>query len=165
MGTQIHLVTGGSGFIGIHIVAKLLETDHTVHATIRSTKHGPKIQPLQDLQKKYPGKLNLFDADLLQPGSFAAAMQGCSVVHHVASPFLMAEKIRDGEKEMVEPALQGTRNVLTCVNNTESVKRVVLTSTGKILHVNVRAFHRLGLGFVLTRLHSTLSRCHFWGLH
>lgn len=132
MGTQIHLVTGGSGFIGIHIVAQLLETNYIVHATVRSTKSGPKIQPLQNLQKKYPEKLKLFEADLLQADSFTAAMQGCSVVHHVASPFLMAEKIRDGQKEMVEPALQGTRNVLTCVNNTESVKRVVLTSTGKI---------------------------------
>ena len=60
MGTQIHLVTGGSGFIGIHIVAQLLETNYIVHATVRSTKSGPKIQPLQNLQKKYPEKLKLF---------------------------------------------------------------------------------------------------------
>ncbi|KAL5610597.1 hypothetical protein FOBRF1_006714 [Fusarium oxysporum] len=41
----------------------------------------------------------------------------------------MAKKIRDGQKEMVEPALHGTRNVLNSVNGTESVKKVVLTST------------------------------------
>ena len=134
MATQTHLVTGGSGFIGIHLVDKLLKANYTVHTTVRSTKNGPKVQPLLDLQKEHPGKLGTFKADLLKPGSFAAAMQGCSVVHHVASPFLMAEKIKDGQKEMIEPALQGTRNVLNCVNNTESVQRVLLTSTSKILY-------------------------------
>ncbi|KAH8701541.1 NAD dependent epimerase/dehydratase [Talaromyces proteolyticus] len=129
MGPQTHLVTGGSGFIGICIVNQLLEARYAVHVTVRSIKNGPKVQPLLDLQEKYPGKLTLFEADLLKPGSFAAAMEGCSIVHHVASPFLMAEKIIDGQKEMVEPAVQGTQNVLNCVNSTESVGRVVLTST------------------------------------
>lgn len=135
MGQQTHLVTGGSGFIGVHLVSQLLEAQYSVHATVRNLKNSEKIQPLLELQKKYPGNLDLFEADLLSPGSFAAAMQGCSVVHHVASPFLMAEKISDGQKQMVEPALKGTRNVLDCVNNTESVQRVVLTSTSKIFKV------------------------------
>ncbi len=71
----------------------------------------------------------MFEADLLVPGSFADAMQGCSVVHHVASPFLMPEKIKNGRTQLLEPALQGVRNVLTTVNATSSVERVVLTST------------------------------------
>ncbi|WP_267459698.1 NAD-dependent epimerase/dehydratase family protein [Xanthomonas euvesicatoria] len=71
----------------------------------------------------------MFEADLLVPGSFAGAMQGCSVVHHVASPFLMPEKIKNGRTQLLEPALQGVRNVLTTVNATSSVGRVVLTST------------------------------------
>jgi dihydroflavonol-4-reductase len=131
MAPQTHLVTGGSGFIAVHLVDQLLRGGHAVHATVRSLINGPKTQPLRQLQERYPGKLELFEADLLMPGSFEAAMQGCSVVHHVASPFLMAEKIKDGQKEMVEPALRGTQNVLKCVNNTDSVKRVILTSTGK----------------------------------
>ncbi|KAH6988939.1 NAD dependent epimerase/dehydratase [Ilyonectria sp. MPI-CAGE-AT-0026] len=129
MASQTHLVTGGSGFIAIHLVHQLLQAGYAVHTTVRNLKNAPKVQPLRGLQEKYPKKLELFEADLLQPGSFQAAMQGCSVVHHVASPFLMAEKIKDGQKEMVEPALQGTRNVLNSVNSTESVERVVLTST------------------------------------
>ncbi|KAI1849831.1 hypothetical protein JX266_004780 [Neoarthrinium moseri] len=129
MASQTHLVTGGSGFIAIHLVNQLLQAGYAVHTTVRSLGNAVKVQPLRDLQAKYPGKLELFEADLLKPGSFEPALQGCSVVHHVASPFLMAEKIKDGQKEMVEPALEGARNVLNSVNKTEGVKRVVLTST------------------------------------
>ncbi|KAL5589025.1 hypothetical protein FOBRF1_015553 [Fusarium oxysporum] len=129
MASDTHMVTGGSGFIAIHLLNQLLQAGYNVHTTVRDLNNTRKVQPLRNLQEKYPGKLELFEADLLKPGSFEPAMKDCSVVHHVASPFLMAEKIKDGQKEMVEPALQGTRNVLNSVNSTESVKRVVLTST------------------------------------
>ncbi|KAF5688049.1 cinnamyl-alcohol dehydrogenase [Fusarium denticulatum] len=131
MASDTHMVTGGSGFIAIHLVNQLLQAGYNVHTTVRDLTNTRKVQPLQNLQEKYPGKLHLFEADLLKPGSFEPAMKDCSVVHHVASPFLMAEKIKDGQKDMVDPALQGTRNVLNSVNGTESVKRVVLTSTSK----------------------------------
>lgn len=123
------LVTGGSGFIGGHLVARLLADGHTVHATVRSLKNPAKVGALLALQQHYPGQLQLFEADLLQPGSFTPAMAGCEVVHHVASPFLMPEKIKDGRRQMLEPALQGTENVLASVAACESVQRVVLTST------------------------------------
>jgi dihydroflavonol-4-reductase len=54
-------------------------------------------------------------------------MDGCEVVFHTASPFLL--QFTDPQKELIEPALKGTRNVLNSVNATPSVKRVVLTSS------------------------------------
>ncbi|ACM38394.1 MULTISPECIES: NAD-dependent epimerase/dehydratase family protein [Rhizobium/Agrobacterium group] len=123
------LVTGGSGFVASHLILQLLEMDATVHTTVRSLRNVAKIKPLTDMQARFPGKLTLYEADLLTPGSFDAAMAGCAIVFHVASPFKLPEKIKDGQREMVEPALQGTRNVLGSVNRTESVRRVVMTST------------------------------------
>ncbi|PYI34999.1 NAD(P)-binding protein [Aspergillus indologenus CBS 114.80] len=123
------LVTGGTGFIGLHVVKLLLEKGETVHATVRSLKNAAKCKPLLDLQAQYPGRLSLFEADLLRDGSFRPAMEGCSVVYHIASPFLAPPQIKNGVKECVEPALQGTRNVLEAVNQCESVHRVVLTSS------------------------------------
>ncbi|BCH61348.1 dihydroflavonol-4-reductase [Agrobacterium vitis] len=123
------LVTGGSGFVACHLILQLLEMDAAVHATVRSLRNVAKIKPLTDMQARFPGKLTLYEADLLTPGSFDAAMAGCAIVFHVASPFKLPEKIKDGQREMVEPALQGTRNVLGSVNRTESVRRVVMTST------------------------------------
>lgn len=127
---ETHLVTGGSGFVALHLVHELLREGFRVHATVRSLKNPRKVLSLKALQEEYPDRLHLFEADLLHKRSFRSAMQGCSVVHHVASPFMMAEKIKDGQKECVEPALEGTRNVLASVKETETVRRVVLTSTG-----------------------------------
>ncbi|KAL3296737.1 cinnamyl-alcohol dehydrogenase [Colletotrichum asianum] len=126
---ETHLVTGGSGFIAQHLVNELLSQGIRVNATVRSLRNAKKVASLKGLQEKHAGRLQLFEADLLKPGSFKEAMQGCSVVHHVASPFMMAEMIKDGQKECVEPALEGTRSVLASVKETTSVKRVVLTST------------------------------------
>ncbi|PYI09607.1 NAD(P)-binding protein [Aspergillus sclerotiicarbonarius CBS 121057] len=125
----VSLVTGGSGFIGLHLVNLLLEKGHNVHTTVRSFKDIAKCQPLLDLQSKYPGKLSIFEANLMKDGSFTQAMQGCTVIYHVASPFLVPQQIKDGVKDCVEPALQGTRNVLESVNHCDSVHRVVLTSS------------------------------------
>lgn len=125
----IHLVTGASGFVAAHLTRLLLEAGYTVHATVRSLGQTAKLRPLHALQQQFPGRLALFEADLLKPGSFDAAMAGCAVVHHVASPFLLPEKITDGRRQMLEPALQGTRNVLGGVERTPSVQRVVMTST------------------------------------
>lgn len=123
------LVTGGTGFVGSHLVKRLLERGYRVHATVRGTADAAKVRPLRDMQEAHPGQLSLFEADLLKEGSFDEAMTGCRVVFHVASPFRMPEKIKDGRRDMVDPALLGTRNVLAAVERTPTVERLVLTST------------------------------------
>jgi nucleoside-diphosphate-sugar epimerase len=122
-------VTGGSGFVGSHLVRGLLERGYRVRATVRSVAATSKVTPLRAMQDTHPGHLELFEADLLAEGSFDEAMKGCEVVFHVASPFLMPERIKDGQRDMVEPALVGTRNVVGSVERTASVRRLVLTST------------------------------------
>ncbi|MFD9003629.1 NAD-dependent epimerase/dehydratase family protein [Streptomyces sp. NPDC059582] len=123
------LVTGGSGFVGSHLVRRLLERGYRVRATVRSTADTARVGPLTAMKGAFPGRLELFEADLLVRGSFDEAMNGCRVVFHVASPFLMPEKIKDGRRDLVDPALLGTRNVLGSVERTPHVERLVLTST------------------------------------
>ncbi|KAF7921522.1 uncharacterized protein EAE97_011311 [Botrytis byssoidea] len=123
------LVTGGAGFIGLYTVKILLERGHFVHTTVRSLKNTQKLKGLLDLQNKYQGQLSLFEADLLITGSFKDAMAGCDIVYHIASPFLVPQQIKDGMKDCIEPALKGTKNVLQSVNETQTVTRVVLTSS------------------------------------
>ena len=127
--SETALVTGGSGFVASHLIQQLLADGTGVNTTVRSLANARKMQPLNELQRRYPERLRVFEADLLKEGSFAAAMQGCSLVYHVASPFMLPEKIKDGRRQMLEPALRGTQNVLASVNATDSVRRVVFTST------------------------------------
>lgn len=129
MRVETALVTGGSGFVGGHVVARLLQEGCAVRTSVRSLANREKTRGLTALAAQYPERLQLFEADLLDEHAFDAAMQGCDWVFHVASPFLMPEQIRDGQRQIIEPALRGTRNVLAAVNRTPSVRRVVLTST------------------------------------
>ncbi|MDR3418483.1 MAG: NAD-dependent epimerase/dehydratase family protein [Nevskia sp.] len=96
---------------------------------MRSLANQDKNRSLARLGQQYPGHLQLHEADLLHEGAFDRPMQDCDLVFHVASPFLMPEQIKDGQKQVVTPALRGTRNVLGAVDRTPSVRRVVLTST------------------------------------
>lgn len=122
------LVTGANGYIASWIVKYLLEEGIDVHATVRDPDNRAKVGHLLDLAAKAPGKLRLFKADLLAPGAYDAAMQGCELVLHTASPFVI-KGIRDAEAELVRPAVEGTRNVLEAANRVASVRRVVLTSS------------------------------------
>lgn len=121
------LVTGATGYVAGWLVKKLLDEGLTVHAAVRDPDNAAKLQHLNDLAANSPGSIAYFKADLLEPGSFAAAMQGCELVYHTASPF--TSEVKDPQKELIDPAKLGTRNVLEEASRTPSVKRVVVTSS------------------------------------
>ena len=121
------MVTGATGYVAGWLVKKLLDEGHTVHAAVRDPKNTEKLKYLDALAAQAPGTIRYFAADLMQPGSYAEAMKGCQLVFHTASPFTL--DVRDPMKQLVEPAQQGTRNVLEQANQTASVRRVVVTSS------------------------------------
>jgi len=131
------VVTGASGYIGSWIVRLLLEAGHTVHATVRNPDKPAGLEHLHALSDRHPGRLRLFRADLLDDGSFDEAMAGAQLVMHTASPFLLSG-VTDPQQELVRPALEGTRNVLDSVNRTDSVRRVVLTSSVVAIYGDAR---------------------------
>jgi dihydroflavonol-4-reductase len=120
-------VTGATGYVAGWIIKALLDANVSVHATVRDPARTDKLQHLTDLAASAPGQITFFAADLLQPGSFAEAMQGCSIVFHTASPFVTS--VKDPQKDLVDPAVLGTRNVLGQADNSPDVTRVVLTSS------------------------------------
>jgi len=77
-------------------------------------------------------RLTLWKADLVDEGSFDAAIDGCVGVFHVATP--MHLQSHDPENEVIKPAVNGTLNVLGSCGKTKSVKRVVFTSSSGALH-------------------------------
>jgi nucleoside-diphosphate-sugar epimerase len=121
------LVTGATGFIAGWMIKQLVEAGVCVHAAVRDPDNEEKVGHLKQLSQKGPGSVMLFKADLTEAGSYDKAMKGCATVFHTASPFIL--KFNDAQKDLIEPALAGTENVLSSVNATTSVKRVVLTSS------------------------------------
>jgi nucleoside-diphosphate-sugar epimerase len=122
------LVTGGNGYIASWLVKYLLEEGIDVHATVRDPSNDTKVGHLKQIAKAASGTLTLFEADLLHDGAFDEAMAGCELVFHTASPFAIF-RIKDAQRDLVDPAVNGTRNVLESANRVDSVKRVVLTSS------------------------------------
>ncbi|MCB9189919.1 MAG: aldehyde reductase [Flavobacteriales bacterium] len=125
--TKPVLVTGATGFVAGWLVKKLLEEGFTVHAAVRNPDKKEKLQHLDKIAASSPGSIKYFKADLLTDGAYFEAMQDCELVFHTASPFFL--DVKDPQKELIEPAVNGTKNVLESVNKTPSVKRVVLTSS------------------------------------
>jgi nucleoside-diphosphate-sugar epimerase len=121
------MVTGATGYVAGVLIKRLLETGLTVHAAVRDPDNHEKLKYLSNAAKENTGTIKYFKSDLLKQGSYAEAMSGCEIVFHTASPFTIS--VKDPQKELIDPAKLGTRNVLEEVNNISSVKRVVLTSS------------------------------------
>jgi len=121
------MVTGATGYLAGWIVAKLLDHGYTVHAAVRDPDNEDKTAHLTARAAAAPGLIRFFKADLLDEGSYGPAMAGCQVVFHTASPF--TTHVADPQRDLVDPAVEGTRNVLASVDETDSVERVVLTSS------------------------------------
>jgi len=121
------MLTGATGYVAGWVAKRLLEEGHTLHAPIRNPENKEKTKYLDELAANSTGEIKYFKADLLEAGSYDEAAQGCELVIHTASPFLTATK--NPQKDLVDPALQGTQNVLNSVNKAGTVKRVVLTSS------------------------------------
>ncbi len=142
--TKPVLVTGGNGYIASWIVKYLLADGVDVHATVRDPDNSAKVGHLLKAAAGSKGKLSLFKANLLQDGAFDAAMQGCELVIHTASPFVI-KGLQDAQKELVDPAVKGTRSVLEAANRVASVKRIVLTASVVSVYGDSQDMHTQGL--------------------
>ncbi len=125
--TKPVMVTGANGYVASWLVKKLLDEGMTVHAAVRNPDDEKKISHLKEMAANSRGEIKFFKGDLLTPGSYKAAMEGCELVYHTASPF--TTEVKDPQKELIDPAVKGTENVLNSVNEVSSVKRVVVTSS------------------------------------
>lgn len=121
------LVTGATGYVAGWIVKGLLDAGATVHAAVRRPRDAASVAHLVALADASPGTLKVFGGDLMEAGSYAEAMAGCGVVFHTASPF--TRNVKDPQRDLVDPAVGGTRDVLTTANAVDTVTRVVVTSS------------------------------------
>lgn len=121
------LVTGATGYVAGWLVNRLLDDGYTVHAGVRDPANAEKLKYLNELAEQAPGQIRYFESDLLETGSYAEGMRDCNVVFHTASPFTL--DVDDPQKQLIDPAYLGTRNVLEQANKTQSVRRVVVTSS------------------------------------
>jgi nucleoside-diphosphate-sugar epimerase len=121
------LVTGGTGFLGIHTILQLLQQGYEVKTTLRSlAKKEVILKALEEGGITDFSKLSFYETDLTSDHNWKEAVEGCDFVIHVASPF-PAQDPKD-ENELIIPARDGALRVLKASRDA-GVKRVVLTSS------------------------------------
>ena len=120
------LVTGGTGFVGVHCILQLLQKGYNVKTTLRSLKRKDEV-----IEMLKTGGITSFDnlafieTDLTKDDNWDEAVKDCDYVLHVASPIFLS--LPKDENEMIRPAVDGALRVLKAARNA-GVKRVVMTS-------------------------------------
>lgn len=118
------LVTGASGFIGLHTVLYLLQCGYPVRATVRT--EAREKQARDALTRHIPtGSLEFAYVDLSKDDGWREAVHGCDSVIHTAAPYPI-ENPKDAN-ELILPIRDGTLRVLRAAQ-AEGIRRVVLLS-------------------------------------
>jgi len=126
------LVTGGSGFIAVHTIAKLLQKGYRVRATLRNPSRRDEVcAMLVRAGVSTFDDLEFVRADLTCADDWPPTMAGVDCVMHVASPTPATRP--DADDEMVRMAIDGVLNVSRAAK-AAGVRRIVLTSaSGAVL--------------------------------
>lgn len=129
------LVTGATGFIGLHCVQQLLSQGYAVNGTLRSLDRESEVLESLLSHNTSTEHLTLFEVDLNSDSGWDNAIATCDYVLHVASPFVLTE---ESEEFFVKPAVEGVLRALkfSCKHN---VKKVVLTSSFAAVHESLDA--------------------------
>ena len=124
---ELVLVTGGSGFVAAHCIIQCLSAGYRVRTTIRSSKRENDVRGLLKVgEATNLDHLTFVVANLMEDDGWAKAVEGCTYVLHVASPFPPSSPRH--EDDLIIPAREGTLRVLRAARDAK-VKRVVVTSS------------------------------------
>ena len=119
-------VSGGSGYIALHCIAKLIKKGYFVKTSIRSINRKQEIIDSISKVVDCNQKLEFCQLDLLKDDGWDDALIGCKYVLHTASPVSLL--LSNNPDDLIEPAVNGLER---CLNSAikNNVKRFVMTSS------------------------------------
>ena len=124
---KLCLVTGGTGFLGLHVINTLVKEGFKVRTTVRDINNETKILPIKKIQQSSKHPIEIVYADLLYPKSWENAVKDVKIIMHTASPF--PNDMPKDEQELIKPALEGTLNIFNAAFEAGCVEKIVLTSS------------------------------------
>ncbi len=108
------LITGATGYIGRHLVLRLVDQGERPRCLVRDTKRAANVLPAD--------KVELIQGDTTQPASLKAALNGVETVVHAA--FITADHKQSAGNNYAETNVQGTSYLVKAAKEA-GVKRIV----------------------------------------
>ena len=119
------LVTGATGYIGLHCIQQLLDQGYAVNGSLRSLERKDEIIKSLESHNTSTEHLKLFSINLNEDEGWDDGMEGCDYLIHVASPIALERKSEDF---FVKPAVAGVKRALKFAKK-HNIKKVILTSS------------------------------------
>lgn len=123
------LVTGADGFIGSHLVEKLIDNGYKVKAFVYYNSFN-SYGWLDSLSKHTLGKIEIFAGDIRDPYGVRNAVNDCDAVLHLAALIAIPFSYRSPDS-YVDTNVKGTLNILNACRDF-GVKKLIVTSTSEV---------------------------------
>ncbi len=123
------LVTGADGFIGSHLVERLLEQGANVKAFVYYNSFN-SWGWLDTLTKEQRSKIEIFSGDIRDPNGVRTAMKDCQIVFHLAALIAIPFSYHSPDS-YIDTNVKGTLNIIQAAKDL-NVERVLVTSTSEV---------------------------------
>ncbi|KAF2664981.1 NAD(P)-binding protein [Microthyrium microscopicum] len=131
------LITGVTGHIGFKTLLFALNSGFTVRAAVRSNSKAQNILNHPKIQSLAPGPRLTFITvpDLTAPHAYDAAVEGVTHIIHIASPLRISSgtddeiPLNEQDAYFIQPAIRGTTSMLDAAHASQTVRRIVITSS------------------------------------
>ncbi len=124
------LVTGAGGFIGSHLTERLVRDGHEVRVFVRYNGRDDRGQ-IDRLDAEIQKAIEVHRGDLRDPEAVRKAVVGRSWVFHLGALIAIPYSYQN-PLDVVQTNVLGTAHVLDACRGSETLERVVLTSTSEV---------------------------------
>jgi CDP-paratose 2-epimerase len=127
------LITGGAGFVGVNLAARLLAGGERVRIFDSLARAGSE-ENIAWLQQRYADQVDFVQADVRNPTALGAALDGVEHVVHLAAQVAVTHSLVNPTFDFDVNAA-GTLNLLEAARRCARPPSIVFTSTNKVYGV------------------------------